>query len=136
MSTTINKERAMLFSNFTKQLANVDIKLTYVFFEEVKHHWSSFSVPEILQQKLHLVVVNNVDVEVKVRWLKLWNDNRFDKDVPHFPKLPLYDFTLDDWLSKSTYWAQLEKKSIEELHCILSSSLQFLTDVPTLSEYI
>ena len=136
MSTTVNKERAKLFYGFTNQLAIADIKLTYAFFEEVKHHWSSFSVPEILQQKLHLVVVNNVNAEVKVRWLKFWNDNRFDKYVPHFSKSSLYDFALHEWLSKSTYWAQLEKKSNEELHCILSSSLQFLTNVLTLSEYI
>ena len=46
--------------------------------------------------KFHRGVVNNVDVEVRFRRLKLLNDNRFDKNVPHFPKLPLYDFTLDD----------------------------------------
>ena len=77
-----------------------------------------------------------MDAEVKVKWLKLWNSNRFDKDVPHFPKSPLFDFALDDWLSKSTYWAHLQKKSIEELHNIISFSLQLLTDAPILSEYI
>ena len=132
MSTIVNKERAMLSSGFTKQLAIADIKLTYNFLEEVKHHWGSFSVPEILQLKLHRVAVNNVDVEVKVRWLKLWNGNKFDKDVPHFPKSPLSDSPLDDWLSKSTYGAQLEKKSTEELHSIFSSSPQLLTNLFTL----
>jgi hypothetical protein len=54
-----------------------------------------------------------VDAEVKVGWLKLWNDNRFDKDALHFPKSPLSDSALDDWLSKSTYWIQLEKKLLK-----------------------
>ncbi len=49
MSTIFNKERAMLFSGFTKELAIADIKLTYVFLEEVKHYWNSFLVPEVLQ---------------------------------------------------------------------------------------
>jgi hypothetical protein len=58
------------------------------------------------------------------------------KDALHFPKLPLSDSALDDWLSRSTYWAQLEKKAMEEFESILSSSLQLPADVPTLSEYI
>jgi hypothetical protein len=45
-------------------------------------------------------------------------------------------FALDDWLSKSTYWAQLEKKTIEELGSIISSPLQLPAYVLTLSEYI
>ena len=49
MSTSVNKERAMLSSGITKQLAIADIKLTYGYPEEVKHHWGSFSVLQILQ---------------------------------------------------------------------------------------
>ena len=49
ISTAVNKERAMLSYGFTKQLVIADIKLTYVFLEEVKHHRISFSVPKILQ---------------------------------------------------------------------------------------
>jgi hypothetical protein len=93
-------------------------------------------VPEMLQEKLHRVAVSNVDAEVKVGWLKLWNGNRFDKDTLHFPKSPLSDSALDDWLSKSIYWAQLKKKTIKELESIFSSPLQLLAYVPTLSEYI
>ena len=77
-----------------------------------------------------------MDAGVKVGWLKLWNGNWFDKDALHFSKSPLSDSALDDWLSKSTYWAQLKKKSIEELDSIISSPLQLPSDVPTLSEYI
>ena len=127
MSAVVNKKRAMLSSGFTKQLVIAD--LTSVFLEEVKHHWGSFSVPGMLQEKLHRVAVSNVDAEFKIRWLKLWNGNRFDKDALHFPKSPLSDFALDDWLSRSTYWAQLEKKAIEELENILSSSLQLPANV-------
>jgi hypothetical protein len=121
MSVAVNKKRAMLSSSFTKQLAIADINLTPAFFEKVKHRWGSFSVHEMLQEKLYRVAVSNVDPDVKVGWLKLWNDNRFDKDALHFPKSPLSDSALDDWLSKSTYWAQLEKKTIEELHDLLLS---------------
>ena len=39
-------------------------------------------------------------------------------------------------LSKSTYWVQLEKKTIEEFYNIVSSHLQLPIDVPTLSKYI
>ena len=49
MSTTVNKERAMLSSSVTKQLAITDIKLTFVSLQEIKYLWGSFSVPEILQ---------------------------------------------------------------------------------------
>ena len=67
---------------------------------------------------------------------KLWNGNRFDKDALHFPKSPHSDSALDDWLSRSTYWAQLEKNCIEDLDSILSSPVQLPSDVPTLSRYI
>ena len=103
MSAAVNKKRAMLSSGFTKQLAIADINLTPAFLEEVKHHWGSFSVSEMLQEKLHHVAVSNVDAEVKVGWLKLWNDNIFDKDGLHFSKSPPSDSALDDCLSKSTY---------------------------------
>ena len=136
MSAAVKKKRAMLSSGFTKQLAIADINLTPAFLEEVKHHWGLFFVPEMLQEKLHRVAVSNVDAEVKVGWLKFWNGNRFDKDALQFPKSPFSDSALDDWLSKATYWAQLEKKAIEELHNIVSSPLQLPTDVPTLSQYI
>jgi hypothetical protein len=98
MSAVVNKKRAMLSSGFTKQLAIADINLTSAFLEEIKHHWGSFSVPEMLQEKFHCVADSNVDAEVKVGWLKLWNGNRFKKDAVHFPKSPLSDFALDDWL--------------------------------------
>jgi hypothetical protein len=88
MSAAVNKKRAMLSSSFTKQLAIADINLTSAFLEEVKHHWDSFSVPEMLQEKLHRIAVSNVDAEVKVGWLKLWNGNKFDKDALYFPKSP------------------------------------------------
>ena len=130
MSTAVNKNVQCCL------LAIADINLTPAFLEEVKHHWGLFPVPEMVQEKLHRVVVSNVDAEVKVGWLKLWNGNRFDKDALHFPKSPLSDSALDDWVSKSTYWAQLEKKAIEELQSIISSPLQLPADVPTLSEYI
>jgi hypothetical protein len=71
MSAAVNKKCAILSSGFTKQLVIADINLTFVFFEEVKHHWGSFLVPKMLQEKLHRVVVSNVNVEVKVGWLKL-----------------------------------------------------------------
>jgi hypothetical protein len=71
MSATVNKKCAMLSSGFTNQLAIADINLTYAFIEEVKHHWGSFLVPEMVQEKFHRDTVSNVDVEVKVGWLKL-----------------------------------------------------------------
>ena len=52
----------------------------------------------MLQEKLHNVAVSNMDVEVKVRWLELWNGNRFDKDALHFSKSSLSDSALDNWL--------------------------------------
>ena len=56
MSTKI-----MLSFAFTKQLAIANINLIQAFFEEMKPYWSSFSVSEMLQEKLHHVAVSNVD---------------------------------------------------------------------------
>ena len=118
MSSIVKKKRAMISSGFSKQLAFADINLTHAFLEEVKHRWDSFSMPKMLQENFHHIVVSNVDAEVKVGWLKLWNGNRFDKDALHFPKSPLSDSALDDWVSKSTYWAQLEKKLLKSFRVL------------------
>ena len=83
----------MCYYGSTKQLAIAGINLTHAFFEEVKYHWGLVSVAEMLQQKLHRVVVNNVDAKVQVGWLKLRNGNRFDKDVLNSS---LSDFALED----------------------------------------
>jgi hypothetical protein len=50
--------------------------------------------------------------------------------------LSLSDSALDDWLSKSTYEAQLQIFFIEELQSNISSPLQLLADVPTFSKYV
>ena len=95
MSIVVNRKHAMLSSSFTK-LAVANINLAPAFLEEVKHHWGLFSVFEMLLEKLHRIVVSNVDAKVTVLWLKLWNDNRFDKDALHVPKSHPSDFALDD----------------------------------------
>ena len=66
MSTAVKKKRTILSFSFTKQLVIVDINLTPPFLEEIKHHWGSFLVPEMLQDKLHRMTLSNVDAEVKV----------------------------------------------------------------------
>ena len=66
MSTAINKKRAILSSGFTKQLAIAGINMISTFLEEVKHHWGSFPVPEMLQEKFHRVLISNMDAIVKV----------------------------------------------------------------------
>jgi hypothetical protein len=71
MSSIVNKKCAMLSFGFTKQLVIADINLTFVFLEEVKHHWGSFLVPKMLQEKIQRVAISYVDAKVKVRWLKL-----------------------------------------------------------------
>ena len=38
MSIVVNKKRAILSFDFTKQLAIADINLTLAFFQKVKHH--------------------------------------------------------------------------------------------------
>jgi hypothetical protein len=91
----------------------------------------------MLQEKLHRVAIINLDAEVKVGWLKLWNGNRFDKDALYFPKSPLSDSARNDWLSKSTYWAQLEKKlskSFKVLFHLLFSCLQTCLFSPSISK--
>ena len=50
----------------------------------------------MLQEKLHRVLVSNMDAEVKVGWLKLWIGNMFDKNALHVPKSPHSDSALDD----------------------------------------
>lgn len=96
MSTIVNTKYTILSFDFTKQITTANINITPTFFKEIKHHWDSILVFEILHEKLHCVGVSNVNAVVKVIWLKIWNSNRFDKDALHFLKLPQSDFALDD----------------------------------------
>ena len=78
---------------------------------------------KMLQKKLQCIAINIVNAKVKVEWLKLYNNNRFNKDALHFSKSTLSNFALDDSLSKCTYWTRLKQKSIEKLHNCLPSCL-------------
>jgi hypothetical protein len=111
------------------------LSIPYVILEEVKYHWSLFSVFKILQEKLHRVDVSNIDAKVKVGWLEVWNDNRFDKNALYFPKSSLFDFVFDNWLSKSIYWVQLKlSKNFRVFFHIIFSSLQMCILSPSISK--
>ena len=61
MSIVVNMKCVILSFGFIKQLTIADINITHTFIKKIKHHWDSFSVSEMFQEKLHRVVVNNVD---------------------------------------------------------------------------
>ena len=123
MSAVVNKKCALLSSGFFKTTSDCRHQPHPRFLEEIKHHWGSFSVYEMLQEKLHHVAVSNVDTEFKIGWLKLWNGNRFDKDTLHFPKSPLSILHLMI-VYQSLHIGHIEKKLLKSFRCIISSPLQ------------
>ena len=78
--------------------------MTLLFFAD--RHFFSFLVPDMTIEKLQKVATAHVDASVKARWLRWWNSPADVKTINKFPLL-LCERVLDDWLYKTSFWAQV-----------------------------
>ena len=59
-------------------------------------------------EKLAKLATANVSKEFKARWLRWWNSSLTVRDGNCFPtENPVKEKTLDAWLPKASFWAQV-----------------------------
>lgn len=66
-------ERKKHDNMFRKLLAIANPSLGDAWLEEIKKHWDNNETPQMQSEKLHKMVLAQVDEEQKIKWLKLWN---------------------------------------------------------------
>ena len=63
-------------------------------------------------EKLQKVATSQVDVEYKAKWLHWWNSSTNVCLGNKFPwESPLKSATLEPWLNKASFWAQVQQAS-------------------------
>ena len=64
--------------------------------------------PDMTIEKLQKIVTTPVEPKYKTRWLKWWNSSLDARKSFQLPdEKSLKDKTLDTWLNKASFWAQV-----------------------------
>jgi len=58
-------------------------------------------------EKLAKVAAAHVQPRFKAKWLQWWNSTMMVRTGNKFPSLPLKERTLEAWLHKASFWAQV-----------------------------
>jgi len=58
-------------------------------------------------EKLAKVAAAHVQPRFKAKWLQWWNSTLMVRHGNKFPSLPLKERTLEAWLHKASFWAQV-----------------------------
>lgn len=100
-------ERKKHDSAFRKLLAIANPHLGDEWLNEIKKHWDTNDSPQMQLEKLHKLVLSQVDDQQKVKWLKIWNSGAARKGEEGFPTGTVSDKELELFLHKATYWYQV-----------------------------
>lgn len=84
--------------------------LDFIFFgrSQIDRHFNEFSSTDMTIEKLQKIVTCPVEASFKAKWLHWWNAPLRERLENKFPiEKPLRERTLDDWLHKASFWAQV-----------------------------
>ena len=107
MRAACRKQHKQLHSQFTKHVCVADPALGDDFLQHVKLHWESKEKPEMTLEKLQMVATTVVAPEFRVRWLRWWNAGPLVRAGVRFPKAPVSDNRLLEWLNKAAFYARV-----------------------------
>ena len=88
---------------FHRLLAIANFQLGDVWLQ-VKKHYDTLDMPQMLLEKLHKLVLVHVDDEQKLKGLKIWNSRAPRKKEEGFTTHTMSDKEFDTNLHKATYW--------------------------------
>jgi hypothetical protein len=142
MQSASRKHHKQLYSQFTKHICVADPALGDDFLLQVKLHWENKEKPEMTLEKLQMVATTVVSPEFRVRWLRWWNAGPLVRAGVKFPKAPVSDNKLLQWLNKAAFYAGVIT-SIPLLSCIsfllflylFSSFLAYLFNQPVVFSF-
>jgi hypothetical protein len=66
--------------------------------------------------KLQRISTTVVQPQFRVRWMKWWNSSDISREALHFPPPKFTDATLESWLPRAAFWAEVNLL----LHCIVA----------------
>ena len=76
---------------------------------QINRHFSITTTPDLTIEKLQKVATLQVDAKYKAKWLHWWNSSTNVRLGNKFPsELPLKSATLEPWLNKASFWAQVQ----------------------------
>ena len=71
------------------------------------------ATPDMTIEKLHKVSTATVAPRFKAKWLHWWNSPLTVRGANKFPSTsPVKEKTLDSWLNKASFWAQVLQVSL------------------------
>jgi hypothetical protein len=117
MQSATRKHHKQLYSQFVKHICVADPALGDDFLLQVKLLWENKEKPEMTLEKLQMVATTVVAPEFRVRWLRWWNAGPLVRAGVKFPKAPVSDNRLLQWLNKAAFYAGVIT-SISLLPCI------------------
>lgn len=71
-------------------------------------------------EKLQKVSTTVVQPHFRVRWLKWWNSSEMSREALHFPPPGFTDATLESWLPRAAFWAEVTDVLPQLLHMLFS----------------
>ena len=75
---------------------------------QIDRHFNEFASTDMTIEKLQKIVTCPVEASFKAKWLHWWNASIRERSENKFPiDKPMREKTLDDWLHKASFWAQV-----------------------------
>lgn len=102
-----NLEKKKHDNAFCKLLAIANLWLGDECHLEIMKHWKTTNPPQLMLEKLHKLMLAQVDDEQKVKWLKIWNFGDLCKRREAFLLEVINDKELDVFFHTFTYWWQV-----------------------------
>jgi len=98
----------MQFIQITLQLYYSFKLKSFLLCAHIDRHFNEFSSTDMTIEKLQKIVTCPVEASFKAKWLHWWNAPVPERLANKFPvDKPMRERTLDDWLHKASFWAQV-----------------------------
>jgi hypothetical protein len=103
----VKKVEDKFVAELKKHLPVADPRLTLGFLEEIKAHYEKFDEPEMILEKLYMLVTSAMPLRMMVKWLQMWNSPAAIRDAHRFSKASFADSKLSEWLNRAIWWAHV-----------------------------
>ena len=83
----MKKVKDKLVAELRKHLPVAHPNLTLLFLKEMKAHYEKYDEPEMLQEKLYMLVTSAMPPRMMIKWLQRWNYSAAIRYAHRFPRL-------------------------------------------------
>lgn len=79
-----------------------NLQLGDAWLQDIRKHWDTIDLPQMMLERLHKLVLAQIDDEQKMRWMKIRNSFPPCKEEEGFPKGHVSGADLHAYLHKAT----------------------------------